>query len=117
MYVLPEGPLLHHMRKIAGEGEKGGSRKGENEGTDKRKSFKRKNNAGETVTGKAAGTARAGEGLAGEVTGRFAGRRAFRQPHAERGGAAEKPLFGQDCEIPSVRAYLKEAKDNRRGYF
>ena len=42
----------------------------------------------ETVTGKAAGTARAGEGQAGEVTGRFAGRRAFRQPHAERGGAA-----------------------------
>lgn len=93
------------------------NRKGENERTTKRESVTGKNAAGETVTGKTAGTARAGEGQAGEVTGRFAGRRTFGQPHAERGGAAEKPLFGQDCEIPSVRAYLREAKENRRGYF
>lgn len=34
----------------------------------------------------------------------------------ERGEGA-KPLFGKDDQIPSVRAYLKEARENRRGYF
>lgn len=29
----------------------------------------------------------------------------------------QKPLYGKDREIPSVRAYLRKAKQNRRGYF
>ena len=32
-------------------------------------------------------------------------------------GETTKPLFGKDREIPSVRAYLREARQNRRGYF
>ena len=32
-------------------------------------------------------------------------------------GEEQNPLFGKDDQIPSVRAYLKEARENRRGYF
>ena len=35
----------------------------------------------------------------------------------EERGEGAKPLFGKDDQIPSVRAYLKEARENRRGYF
>ena len=40
----------------------------------------------------------------------------FGEPVKKEGKPA-KPLFGKDREIPSVRAYLREARQNRRGYF
>ena len=40
----------------------------------------------------------------------------FGEPVKKEGKAA-KPLIGKDREIPSVRAYLREARQNRRGYF
>ncbi len=94
---------------------KGGSRKGENEGTAKRESVTGKNTNGETVTGKAAGTARTGERQAGKVTGRFAGRRAFRQPHAERGGAAENPSLGKTAKSRQSEPTLKKQRTTAEG--
>ena len=62
------------------------------------------------------GTGRAGERLSTEIQGGSAYGRAVWRAGEERGERA-KPLFGKDNQIPSVRAYLKEARENRRGYF
>ena len=55
-------------------------------------------------------------GTSGKVTGGPAHGRTVWGAGKERGKTA-KPLFGKDREIPSVRAYLREARQNRRGYF
>ena len=55
-------------------------------------------------------------GTPGKVTGGPAHGRTVWRTGKERGETA-KPLFGKDREIPSVRAYLREARQNRRGYF
>ena len=56
-------------------------------------------------------------GTPGKVTGGPASwTNCFGGTGKERGETA-KPLFGKDREIPSVRAYLREARQNRRGYF
>src|SRR5699024_9004895 len=55
-------------------------------------------------------------GTPGEITGGSAHGRTVWGAGQERGETA-KPLFGKDREIPSVRAYLREARQNRRGYF
>src|SRR5699024_10894221 len=66
-------------------------------------------NVRETPGGSAAGTP-------GEIAGRPAHGRTVWGAGKER-GETTKPLFGKDREIPSVRAYLREARQNRRGYF
>ncbi len=55
-------------------------------------------------------------GTSGEVTGGQDHGRTVWGTGKER-GKTTKPLFGKDREIPSVRAYLREARQNRRGYF
>ena len=40
----------------------------------------------------------------------------FGEP-VKKEGKQQNPYFGKDREIPSVRAYLREARQNRRGYF
>ena len=62
------------------------------------------------------GTGRTGERLSAEIQGGSAYGRVVWRVGEERGEGA-KPLFGKDDQIPSVRAYLKEARENRRGYF
>src|SRR5699024_6802368 len=58
----------------------------------------------------------AAAGTHGKVTGGPAHGRTVWRTGKERGETA-KPLFGKGREIPSVRAYLREARQNRRGYF
>ena len=55
-------------------------------------------------------------GASGKITGGPAHGRTIWGAGKER-GETTKPLFGKDREIPSVRAYLREARQNRRGYF
>ena len=69
-----------------------------------------------TGSARKTGTGRAGKRLSAEIQGGSAYGRVVWRVGEERGEGA-KPLFGKDDQIPSVRAYLKEARENRRGYF
>ena len=96
----------HRKSREASSGSGAGYRKAK---TERGTATGAESNVREIPGGSAAGTP-------GEITGGPAHGRTVWGAGKER-GETTKPLFGKDREIPSVRAYLREARQNRRGYF